>query len=432
MAYIPLTPLVQQFFDNLGDPLVSGTLNAYVAGTSTPTNFYSDSTGTIAGSSITLDSRGEPTTIKLLWVDTAVVYKFVLKDSTGTTIWTEDNISVTEVTDGSVTEAKLATGAVTAAKIGAGAVTTSKLADSAVTAAKISQAVQFGYRNRIINGNMFIDQRNSGASKTFTAAAAAAYSVDRWHAKCTGANITGQRIKSGGRYFYRFTGATSNTGLEFGQRIETVNSQDMAGQTCVLSAKISSTSLTSITWTAYYANTDDTFSSKTQIATGTFTITSTEATYSASMSVPSAATTGIEIVFSTGALLGSQTLTITDVQFELGPTATNFEFRHYTSELSLAQRYYWRANEFSSGQVGSYATNTLITTTISCPVDMRIEPTTSIVKTNTTATNVQISSINAYSVGTRYIRLTASCTAISASVEFNSGSGDYVDASSEL
>ena len=34
-------------------------------------------------------------------------------------------------------------------------------------------------RNRIINGNIAVDQRNAGATQTFIAAAALAYSVDR-------------------------------------------------------------------------------------------------------------------------------------------------------------------------------------------------------------------------------------------------------------
>lgn len=93
MAYAPLTKIPQQFFDNLGNPLVSGTLYAYLAGTSTPTNMYSDNAGTVAGTSVVLDSRGEPTTFKLIWLNTTIIYKFVLKDSTGTTIWTIDNIS---------------------------------------------------------------------------------------------------------------------------------------------------------------------------------------------------------------------------------------------------------------------------------------------------------------------------------------------------
>ena len=56
----------------------------------------------------------------------------------------------------------------------------------------------FGFKNRIINGAMMIDQRNAGASQTFTAAAALAYSVDRWYGYCTGANVTGQQVAGSG------------------------------------------------------------------------------------------------------------------------------------------------------------------------------------------------------------------------------------------
>jgi parallel beta-helix repeat protein len=102
MAYVPLTKIPQQFFDNLGNPLVGGTLYAYLAGTSTPTNMFSDDTGTVAGTSVVLDSRGEPTTFKLIWIDSSKNYKFILKDSTGTTIWTIDDISGDDASDASI------------------------------------------------------------------------------------------------------------------------------------------------------------------------------------------------------------------------------------------------------------------------------------------------------------------------------------------
>ncbi len=202
-----------------------------------------------------------------------------------------------------------------------------------------------GNRNRIINGSMKIDQRNGGATQTFTAGAALAYTVDRWYGYCTGANITGARVTSGAENRYRFTGAASNTGVGFGQRIEAANSMDLASRICTLSCKLASSSLTTITWTAYYANSADTFGTlasptRTQIATGTFTISSTEASYNAQVSVPAGATTGIEIVLTGGALLASQTLTIGDVQFEPGGVATPFEVRFLGAELSLCQRYF--------------------------------------------------------------------------------------------
>lgn len=208
----------------------------------------------------------------------------------------------------------------------------------------------FGKFNRIINGSMAIDQRNSGAAQTITAAAALAYTVDRWYAYCTGANVTGQRVSSSGTtaspslYAYRFTGAASVTAIGFGQRIEDINCYDLAGKTATLSVNLSNSVLTEVTWTAYYATTANTFGTlasptRTQIATGAFTVTSTLTRYDTQITIPSAATTGIEIVFTVGAQT-SGTWTIGNCQLEPGSADTPFEQREITSELVRCQRYY--------------------------------------------------------------------------------------------
>ena len=203
-----------------------------------------------------------------------------------------------------------------------------------------------GFRNRIINGDMRIDQRNAGASQTFTAAAALAYSVDRFYGYCTGANVTGARVAgtAPNEFAYQFTGAASVTAIGFGTRLEATNTTDLAGSTATLSVQLANSLLTTVTWTAFYATTADAFGTlasptRTQIATGTFTVTSTLTTYSAQISVPSAATTGIEIVFTVGAQT-SGTWTIDNVQLEAGSTATEFERRPIGTELALCQRYY--------------------------------------------------------------------------------------------
>jgi len=211
-----------------------------------------------------------------------------------------------------------------------------------------------GFRNRIINGDMRIDQRNAGASQTFTSAAALAYSVDRFYGYCTGANATGVRVAgtTPNEFAYRFTGAASVTAIGFGTRLEATNTRDLAGSTSTLSVQLANSLLTSVTWTAFYANTADAFGTlasptRTQIATGTFTVTSTLTTYSTQISVPSAATTGIEIVFTVGAQ-ASGTWTIDNVQLEAGSTATEFERRPIGTELALCQRYYEVTNALMS------------------------------------------------------------------------------------
>ena len=204
-----------------------------------------------------------------------------------------------------------------------------------------------GFRNTLTNGSFQVDQRNSSASQTITSGAVLAYTADRWYAYCTGANVTGQRIAGSApyQYNYQFTGATSNTLVGFGQRIEAANSFNYAGNTATLSANIKSSSLTSITWTLYYATTTDTFGTiasptRTQIATGTFTISATLANYTAQIVVPAAATTGLELVFTTGALIASQTLAFAGIQLEQNTKATPFEHRPIGAELELCQRYY--------------------------------------------------------------------------------------------
>ena len=191
------------------------------------------------------------------------------------------------------------------------------------------------FRNRFINPAFLVDQRNKGASQTIPAGTAP-YTVDRWLAYCSGANVTGQRTAYG---FYQLTGAASVTSMAFTQRIEAINSYDMAGKTCTLSAYIANSVLTAVGWSAYYATTTDNFSAYTLIATGGFTVSATSTRYSASFAVPLAATTGIQINFSVGAQT-SGTWVISNPQFEIGAAASAFEQRPIQYELPQCQRYY--------------------------------------------------------------------------------------------
>jgi hypothetical protein len=257
-------------------------------------------------------------------------------------------------------------------------------ADLMTTSDGVNSSGLYGFKNRILNGSMVLDQRNAGASQTFTAAAALAYSVDRWYGYCTGANVTGQQVAgsttpTNTQFRYRFTGAASVTAVGFGQRIEQKNSYDLAGSTCTLSADLAiSATLTTVTWTAYYATTTaDTFGSLasptvTQISTGTFTVSATVTNFSANISVPAAATTGIQILFTVGALTAGLTWTIGNVQLEKGSTATSFDYRPYGTELQLCQRYFYVGGAGASGQVDSATTIRVVGLTF--PVSMRATP----------------------------------------------------------
>ena len=236
--------------------------------------------------------------------------------------------------------------------------------------------------NRLINGGMAVDQANQGAAQTITAGAALAYTVDQWYAYCTGANVTGQRVQgvTEGRFRYRFTGAASVTAIGFGQRIEQLNSADLAGTTATLSVDLANSLLTSVTWTVYYATTADTFGTlalptKTQIATGTFTVNSTVTRYSTQISIPIEAVTGIEIVLSVGAQT-SGTWVIGNAQLEKGVIANPFEFRLYHQELLSCLRYYYQAiagidQDLALGYLYSASQ---IATVVQFPVPMRGAP----------------------------------------------------------
>jgi hypothetical protein len=238
-----------------------------------------------------------------------------------------------------------------------------------------------GSRNRFINGAMEQDQEFSGASTTFTAGAALKYAIDQWYGYCTGANVTGQRVAgtAPNRFNYQFIGAASVSKIGFAQRMEAKYTQDLAGTTATFSVDLANSLLTTVTWTAWRANTNDTFGTlasptRTQIGTGTFTVSGTLTRYSAQISVPSAATTGIEIEFSVGAQT-SGTWTIGRAQFETGSVATTFE-AYRPNELQLCQQYFWKGGYGWNG-VGVGAANIGISGIF--PVTMRATPTISFV-----------------------------------------------------
>lgn len=220
--------------------------------------------------------------------------------------------------------------------------------------ASIAGALAMGssfLRNRLINPLMAIDQRNAGASQTITAGAALAYTVDRWYAYCTGANVTGQQVAgtAPAQKAYKFTGATSNTLVGFGQRIEQLNSYDLASGAVTISAYMTASTNTTITWYLYTPTTTaDTFGaiaspSVTQIATGTFSATTTRTQFTATISAAamSGNNKGLELRFVAASGLGNTvTWTIEDVQLEAGTIATPLEKRSVGQELALAQRYF--------------------------------------------------------------------------------------------
>jgi len=242
------------------------------------------------------------------------------------------------------------------------------------TTGSVSAPNTFGFKNRIINGYMRVAQRaTSGTSGAAVPTTAPVYPcVDRFYAYATGATVTASQTTVSAINYLSIAGAASVTAVGIGQRIEATNSFDLAGSTATLSLNISNSLLTTVTWTASYATSNDTWSAKTQIATGTFTVTSTLTNYSAQITVPSAATTGIEILLTVGAQT-SGTWVIGNVQLEKGSAATSFDFRDYGRELLMCQRYAFSVNG-SNGVAGTGDT-TSVQQRMTFPVYMRSAPT---------------------------------------------------------
>ena len=263
-------------------------------------------------------------------------------------------------------------------------------------------------KNRIINGAMVIDQRNSGASIT---ANNAAYPVDRFRMDCTqsskgncqqtpSATETGYatRVAAGFTNYFAFTSTSaysvsSSDEFTITQNIEGYNIADLAWGTA--NAKTVTLSFLA------YSSLTGTFGGSLQNSSNTrsypfsYTISSanTWTTVSVTISGETSGTwlstngIGMRIFFSLGcgstysgtagswassdirsvtgatSVVGTNgaTFYITGVQLEVGSSATGFEYRQYGTELALCQRYFQRYNNgriatggWTSGTSGDY------------------------------------------------------------------------------
>lgn len=89
----PFFGVAGQLFNNNGDPLAGGTINTYLAGSTTNATTYTTSAGNIAHTNpIVLDAAGRVPSGEI-WLTNGVTYKFVVKDSAGNLIGTYDNIN---------------------------------------------------------------------------------------------------------------------------------------------------------------------------------------------------------------------------------------------------------------------------------------------------------------------------------------------------
>ena len=125
---IGLMPTIkQQYNDVNGNPLTGGLLYSYIAGTTIPTDTYTNLSGITANTNpIVLDARGEAD----VWLSSAFSYKFKLAFSDGTEIWTVDDVNVTSSGGGSSTDELV--------KVNAGDLVGAYLSDKLIAAAGVT------------------------------------------------------------------------------------------------------------------------------------------------------------------------------------------------------------------------------------------------------------------------------------------------------
>jgi hypothetical protein len=297
-----------------------------------------------------------------------------------------------------------------------------KQAASPVLTSVVDHGMQF--RNRIINGDMRIDQRNAGASVTINASAAT-YTLDRWAAfgQATDGVYTVQRSSTAPSGFTNSLLVTTTTAdASIGasqfytllQRIEGFNVADLGwGTADAKTITISFWTRSSLTGTfggslrngasnrshpfTYTITAANTWEYKTVTVTGDTTGTWTTGntnglsiTFSlgvgSTFSGTAGAWAGENYLSATGAtsVVGTNGATwyVTGVQLEVGSVATPFERRPYGTELALCQRYYWNSHPFTSSgglgfAIGSSPTSNYDRVQFSLPTTMRAAPTVS-------------------------------------------------------
>ena len=394
-------------------------------------------------------------------------------------VWTQP-LAIGVPSDGTVTTAKIADANVTAAKLASGAAL-SNIGAGAIDASYLNANSQYmGFKNRIINGAMVIDQRNAGASVTPTGSS---YNLDRWNANLSQASKFSVQqqtsvVPAGFTYATKITSLSSYTVgsselFSFEQPIEGFNTADLGwGAAGASSITISFWVRSSLTGTfgavlnnsannrsypfTYTISSANTFELKTVTIAG-----DTSGTWGTTNGIgimlrfglgvgstfngTAGAWAGATYFGATGAtsVVGTNgaTFYITGVQLEKGSTATSFDYRPYGTELALCERYYWKSTvgTYNAIGAGSVTGSSQVSIYIKYPTTMRSTPTLSYSGTvyvfgisNQTVTAIS-SSYGGNSSGRFDFTPTATMTVGGGAILFTEQTGtNYIQGSAEL
>ena len=265
---------------------------------------------------------------------------------------------------------------------------------------QFNSASSMGFKNRIINGAMVIDQRNAGASVTISADST--YTLDRWIARTDSTAASKYSVQQNAGSVTPPDGLTNYLGVTslssyssvstnyywLAQFIEGFNVADLGfgtanAKTVTLSFWVRSSltgtfsgSLVNGNYNRSYAFTFSIPSANTWTQISVTVAGDTSGTWLTTNGL------GLQVRFNLGS--GSNNLTtanswqagnfagvtgsvsvvgtngatfyITGVQLEKGSTATSFDYRPYGTELALCQRYFQPVGNGASGRTAS-ATN---------------------------------------------------------------------------
>jgi len=247
--------------------------------------------------------------------------------------------------------------------------------------------------NILINGGFDVAQRGT----TISGIGSAKYTLDRWRATSSGADSTVTQV-SGATYpkALRLTGAGSTSGTYLQQRVESANSRHLAGQTATFSVYLRASTAKTVEFSIGYASGGtDTFSGTTGIASANFSVTTTDTKFTWTGSMPSAATTGIQVELKISSQ-GSAWYEASNAKLEIGSIATDFEPRSYGEELALCQRYYQQTTGIYHPIIRAYAPSAVqVGISVDFPVTMRAIPTLTKTGTWTAGNSGQPSLVNA-------------------------------------
>lgn len=221
-------------------------------------------------------------------------------------------------------------------------ITTQEPSDSNTTYWQPYVSSQNSFNNFFINPEFLISQEFGSSSTSIPVASTPKYFVDQWYAISAGASVTAQRVSgiSERQYSVRITGATGNTSVIFGQRIEAVNCTGTKNKIITVSFKSKASTTRTVTWSAYYANSLNDFSTKILIATGDLSITTSVSNFNFSFNAGNFVENGLAIEFSTSSLGASATIDYDQMQIEKSSLVTQFEPKSPLLQLLECQRYW--------------------------------------------------------------------------------------------